>query len=481
MAEVAVIGGGMAGLTAGYYLRAQDVPFTLFEASDRVGGKVLTTVRDGHILEFGPHTLQRPNETLSEMMEALALDMVVQEADPAARARYIVRGGRPVAVPDSLRSFTSTPLLSTRAKLRLMKEPFVRRGPAGAAAEMAPAAADAEKPRHGMSKSAGRAGDESVADFIRRRFGREVLDYAANPFIAGIYGGDPEELSMRHAFPRLYRMERDRGSILTGMLRKAAGKALARLGRKTNTGSHGERRTSAGGPISFNGGMSSLPRTIADEFSDCIRLRTPALDIRRHDHGWTVEHSEGVDDVEAVIITTPPQESPFELPFAGDVRYPPLSVAALAYPKDAVGHPLDGFGLLVPEVEDTFRILGTLFSSTLFPTRAPAGHALLTSFVGGSRAPERADLPDEEFYALVDQDLRRLLDISAEPVFKARHRWAHAIPQYNIGYDDILEQLRALERAHAGLYFAGNYRGGVSLGDAAQSGRDAAERYHSGT
>jgi oxygen-dependent protoporphyrinogen oxidase len=169
-------------------------------------------------------------------------------------------------------------------------------------------------------------------------------------------------------------------------------------------------------------------------------------------------------------------DTPVDLTPLREVYYPPLSVLALGFPRDAVDHPLDGFGMLVPPVEEDLRILGTIFSSTLFPDRAPEDHVLLTTFVGGARAPDRATTDVETLQSLVEQDLDRLLGVTAAPAFRRHVHWPNAIPQYHLGYGAVTETLQALETHHPRLAFAGNYRQGVSVGDALTSGIEAADR-----
>ena len=436
MAGVAVIGGGIAGLTAGYYLQKSGVPFTLMEASGHTGGKVRSRQQEGYLLEFGPHTLQGRHEVLEEVIEELALAKRLQVAAPQARRRYIVRGRRPVAVPEGILSFLKTPLLSARAKLRLLREPF------------SPDPDDEH---------------ESVASFIRRRLGPEVLSYAVDPFVAGVYAGDPARLSMQHAFPRIHALEREAGGLFKGLFEATVRPASRRIPRRS--------------PFSFEGGMQTLPDALAASVSDRIRLDTHAEAIAPVEGMWKITTRDSEQLFDAVVLTVPLHAMPLELSPAPDVAYPPVAVAALAYPRAHIAHALDGFGLLVPSAERDYHILGALFTSTLFPERAPPGHALLTSFIGGARAPELAAAPDNELYNAVHEDLRRLLGITGAPVFRARHTWPHAIPQYHLRYDKVLARLDALEAAHTGLYFAGNYRGGVALGDAMKSGRDAVMRY----
>jgi oxygen-dependent protoporphyrinogen oxidase len=170
------------------------------------------------------------------------------------------------------------------------------------------------------------------------------------------------------------------------------------------------------------------------------------------------------------------------LPFAGEaqqlatVTYPPLSVIAFGYRRRDVGHPLNGFGLLVPDVERKIRVLGTLFTSSIFPERAPAGEVLLTSFVGGMRSPDLAEKERDELFDIVHEDLRLLLNASSSPVFRRHVFWKHSIPQYLIGYDDVLETIGQMESKMPGWFMAGNYRSGIAVGDAASSGLDAAQR-----
>ncbi len=438
---VAVIGGGISGLAAAWRLRQRGAPITLFEASDRTGGVIRTVQRDGFQIDEGPNTLVARSSTVTETIDALGIERV--PASEAAKSRYVVRDGALVAVPTSPPGLLSTPLLSARAKLRLLREPFVR---------------------------AGADEDEPLASFVRRRLGPEVLDYAVNPFVAGVYAGDPRRLSTRYAFPLLHTLEREHGSLVRGMIHRARNRG------------DGPAKPSAH-PFSFRDGAQALPDAFARAVgADAIRLGTPVTALRHDADGWTVTTDRGDERFGGVVSTVPLHrlseivfESDVDLgPFA-DVTYPPLSVLALGFRRTDVEHPLDGFGVLVPEREG-LGVLGALFSSTLFPGRAPAGHVLLTCFVGGMRRPDLADRPTDDLVALALADLRPLLGVRGEPTFVHRKLWRRAIPQYHVGYGRVVEAMEAMEARHPGLAIAGNVRRGISVGDALEAGLDAADR-----
>ena len=355
---VAVLGGGIAGLTAAWHLQRRGVPVVVLEAGSRAGG-VIDSKREGEWLwETGPNTLFENSEEIRRFVSALRLDGRCLEASPLARHRYVVHGGRPVALPGSALDFVRSPLLSWSAKLRLLGEPFRR-----AAAE---------------------ASDESVAEFVTRRLGPEFLDYIVNPFVAGIYAGDPAELSVRHAFPKLHALEQEHGSLARGSL---------------------ARRNASGGPrgrmVSFPDGLAEIPRALARELGFALRLNHRVTRLARTAAGWRVAFSatgmECEEDFSAVVCTLPPAKLaglgwPQALTAAavGELRtvhQPPVASVFLGFRREDVAHALDGFGFLAPAVEQR-RILGTLFSSTLFAGRAPAGHVALTTFVGGTRQPE---------------------------------------------------------------------------------------------
>lgn len=444
--RIAVVGGGISGLAAAWRLQQRGAAVTLFEASDRTGGVIRSRRERGFLVDEGPNTLVARSPVLSDVIAQVGIEDEQIPAGEAASARYIVREGRLVRVPMSPLGLLTTPLLSARAKLRLLREPFVRPG---------------------------EAAEESVADFVRRRLGPEVLDYAVNPFVAGVYAGDPERLSTRHAFPTLYALEREHGSLLRGMLHRVRHRADAPLKPSPH-------------PFSFRDGMQTLPDALARQLGDeAIRLRAAVVALRRDVGSWKVTiRNNGIDaeHFDGVVFTVPLHrlagidfETDVDLAPLAEVAYPPLSVLALGFRRADVEHSLDGFGVLVPEREG-LNVLGALFSSTLFPGRAPAGHVLLTCFVGGTRHPDLAARPESNLVALALDDLRPLLGVRGEPAFVHRTLWAHAIPQVHVGYGRVIETLDALEARHAGLSFAGNVRRGVSVGNALEAGLEAADR-----
>lgn len=445
MSRIAVIGGGISGLAAAWRLRARKVDVTLYEASPHIGGVIRSVRRDGFLVDEGPNTLVARHAVVEETIQALRLGDERVWASGEAGKRYVVRGGTAIALPTSPTAFLSTPIFSGRAKLRLLREPFVRPGTAD---------------------------DEPLADFVRRRLGPEVLDYAVDPFVGGIFAGDPARLSARWAFPTLWALERDHGSLVRGMLGRARH-------RKQNPTPKPSTR-----PFSFRDGMQTLPDALARALGNAVQTTTRVTALARDTDGWTVTTQsnarQAVARFDGVICTVPLHSLP-SLGLEGDdftafdtVSYPPVSVLALGLKQDQIAHTLDGFGVLVPSREP-FRLLGTLFSSSLFPERAPNDHALLTCFVGGARRPQTATLPTEDLVALVLGDLDRLLGVTGEPVFVHRAHWTHAIPQAEVGYGRVLEALEALEKRLPGLRFAGNYRRGISVGEALQCGLDAAE------
>ncbi len=444
MADVGVIGAGIAGLTAAYQLQHAGVDVEVLEASGRVGGMIGTERTNGYLVEMGPNSLRGSNEAQESVIASLGLESEVVEANDAASTRYVVREGRPQPLPMSPWTFLTTDLLSASAKLRLLGEPFVSSAPGGE--------------------------DESVASFVRRRLGPEVLDYMVDPFVGGIFAGDPDRLSLRNAFQRLHDMESEHGSLFRGLVHAARN-------RSTDDGP-------SRGLFSFRKGLQTLPDALATALNGRIRRNTSVQALRP---GGSVQvENDGAQRQHAydAVISTLPLHALTDIDFPtevdldplAEVPYPPVSVLALGFREDDVQHPLDGFGMLVPSVENEFRILGTIFSSTLFPQRAPDGHVLLTTFVGGMRHPDLGRADTQMLSARVQDDLDALLGLQGAPTFVRHVPWNRAIPQYMQGYDHVTETIETLESAHPWLTLAGNYRQGISVGDALESGADAADR-----
>lgn len=443
--RVAVLGAGLTGLTAAWHLRQSGLSPVVIEKSARVGGAIGAEQSDGWLHELGPNSLLEGSPEVAAFIEEVGLGPRRVYASPAARQRYIVRGGRLVAMPTSPMGFVATKLFSWRAKLALLGEPWRPRG-------------DVDR-------------DESVADFVVRRLGREFLDYAINPFVGGVYAGDPAALSVRHAFPKLHAIEQEHGSLIRGAVK---------------------RRNASGGPkgrmFSFPNGLAELPQALGRHLAGAVQLRTIVRAIRRTTNGWEIDclnPERSWTESVAAIVSALPADALATLVFEGvsgsdrltllrEIQHPPVVSVFTGFRRDTVRHPLDGFGALVPQVERG-SILGTLFSSTLFPGRAPDSHVALTTFVGGTRQPELAGLDDEKILRVVQSELGRLVGVSAAPVYTHLQRWPRAIPQYTLGYERFKNVMAEFETAAPGFFIGGNARDGISLASCMESGRRLAD------
>jgi oxygen-dependent protoporphyrinogen oxidase len=440
MGAVAIVGGGVAGLSAAYRLKQRGIRVVVYEA------------REGFIADLGPNSIAAPSPHLRALLTQLGLDGHLLPASPAARTRYIVKKKKLRPLPMSPQDFLTTRLLTNGAKLAFFGEALVDPGDGTV--------------------------EESVAAFVRRRFNQEILDYVANPFVAGIYAGNPEQLSVRHALPRLYGLERAHGSVVkafAGMMR----------GARRDEDAAGD----AGGMISFRTGIQELPEALARELHAEIRTRATVTQVRAGPKGWTVGAAfQPTELYDGVIYAAPAHcVDDVDLAFPGgdrlktlaSITHPPVAVLVLGFRREDVTHPLDGFGFLVPEIERR-HVLGVVFSSTLFAGRAPDGHVLLTAFVGGVRNPDLANADLPTITARVHDDLRALLGATGEPTFRAFHLWPKAIPQYDLSYGRFKDIMDDVERRNPGFALAGSYREGVSLAEAIASGEAAAERVAAG-
>ena len=453
MKSAAIIGAGITGLTAAFYLKRKGVPVTVYEAGSRVGGVIQSLRQDGWLAEFGPNTVLETSPKIAQLVRDAGLQSRRLDPDPKAEARYVVRYGRPIEMPGSPLGFFTTKLFTAGAKLAVLREPFVPRR------------------RDGV--------EESIAEFVVRRLNREFLDHAIDALVAGIYAGDPRKLSVQQAFPKLAQLEARYGSLIRGQI-------FGARERKRR----GEVAKDRAPKFSFDEGLQVLPDTLATHLGEALKLNATVTKLAQTGDGWGVTASNVEAAHSAVIycgtaprlaeleIVAAPQAQPGERidlsPFS-EIRYPPVASVVLGFRREDVAHPCEGFGMLIPKIEG-FQILGTIFSSSLFPNRAPAGHLTLTSYVGGERHPELALLPAEKLVALVCEDLQGLLGVTGKPAFQHCVLYPKAIPQYNIGYGRYRALMSEIEARATGLFFAGHFRDGISVGDTIVSGCNVVER-----
>ena len=449
MRSAAIIGAGIAGLTTAFYLKRQGVAVTVYEAGPRAGGVIQSVRKDGFLAEYGPNTILETSPKIAQLVRDAGLESRRLTPDPKAEARYLVRHRKPIPMPSSPPGFLTTELFSWQAKLAVLREPFI-------------------KPRRDGV-------EESIGQFVVRRFNQEFLDHAIDALVAGIYAGDPNKLSLPHAFPKLKALEDNYGSMIKGNI-------LGARARKKS----GEVAKDRAPKFSFDEGLQVITDGLAAQLGDAVKLNSPVEKLRRTAKGWTVATPNASTEHDLVIycgtahrltelVVEQADGTTVDFkPFA-EISYPPVASVVLGFRREDVTHPCAGFGMLIPKIAG-FKILGTIFSSALFPDRAPAGHVTLTSYVGGARYPELASLPADQLAEVVLADLRILLGVQAKPVFTHCAFYPRAIPQYNVGYGKYRELLTDIEHRTPGLLFAGHYRDGVSLGDSIVSGVNMAER-----
>ena len=413
--DVVVIGAGITGLTCAYRLQKLGFDVLVLESSDRVGGVIRSESINGHLVEWGAGSLLPTEHTIGFLDELGLLDDLI-EANPKS-PRYIVVDGQMKAIPFGPLSF--------KGLLRAFCEPFVRT-------------------KSGVSGNP----DESVASFFRRRFGPEAHDRMAAPFVAGIYAGDTEKLSIGATFPRMLEVERTHGSLMTGMLR---GKSKT---QSKTAQQHLPRRT--GRISSFTKGMETLPRRIAEDLT--IRFNSSGVRIGTDVHPKATVVAIPAYQAASIFEETDPAISSA----LSSIEYAPIVVAATSLPVEGLTESHRGFGFLVAKGE-RLNILGTVFNSSLFADRAPHNRLLLTTFLGGATKPEAFDWPDQRVWDVVCAEVKLVLksSVSPEPVALFRHR--RAIPQYTIGHRTRTEDLRNELKRCPGLFLAGNYLDGVSV------------------
>ena len=455
--DIVVIGGGISGLSAAYRIR-QALPrasIALLEADARVGGKVQTEYRDGFTLEAGPNGFLDSKPSTIQLCRDLGLgERLLVASEGSRKNRYLFLKGELQRLPGDPFGLLRTPLLSIRGKLSMLTEPFRRRG------RNLPA-------------------EESVAEFARRRFGREAASIFVDALVTGIHAGDPEKLSVRAAFPRLVKMEAEAGSVFRGFLR--ASKLKKRAAEARGEQSQPQRMWS------FAGGLGVLIDALRDSLGSIVHTGVTVRRIERAPTGYLV-HGEGHDrwPADVVVHTAPASaqaESLRELDPAlaeelASVKYTPVNVVLIGYRTQDAPLAPDGFGYIAPQ--HTRRdVLGVQWCSAIFPGRAPPGLVLWRALCGGINRADATRWPDDTLVSAVHREMQLAMKVTAPPVFTRVIHWPQAIPQYEVGHIGRLARIDALAAKHPGLILGGNSHRGVALNDCTEQAEVIASKVSS--
>jgi protoporphyrinogen/coproporphyrinogen III oxidase len=449
--KIVVIGAGISGLTTAYLLNKEGYDVIVLEQKDRVGGSVETVSADGFLFDKGPNSGLETTPLIQQLVKELNLENQFVYANREGNKRYILRNGQLYALPMSPPAFLKTKLFSGKAKLRLLAEPFIGRSKDGYY--------------------------QSIAEFVTRRLGKEFLDYAINPFVAGVYAGKPEELSVKSAFPKLYALEEEYGGLIIGTIRSI---------RKRKKSKEVSKQSAK--MFSFKDGMKVLPEAIAEELGNRVSMGVEVTSVRKTVEGnYGVTFKDGNQNLTLladIVLSTVPAYKAAELfghfdeeliKHLNEIYYPPVLVLYLVYDRKVIGQPLDGFGFLIPEKEEK-SFLGAIWSSVIFPNRTDATKAAFTLFIGGSRDAGFVDDVEQMVIDRARREFELIMKISAEPVLISKRLWSKAIPQYNLGYVEHENFFDHFEKDNKGIVLSGNYRGGISVGDCIKNSELVAQR-----
>jgi len=454
MKRIAIIGGGISGLSAAFHLErlgqaGVDVEYSLYESGPRFGGVLLTEQIDGCVVEAGPDSFLSEKPWATELCRQVGIgDQLIGSNDADRRTCILVNGnlvplpdGLMFMVPTNLTAAAISPLFSARTKMRIAREWF-------------------DSPRHVEA-------DESVAAFIERHYGVEMVERLADPLLSGVYGGEASNLSVRAVLPRFAEMEAKYGSLGRGMM--AARKAVNPTGQRSIF-------------TTLQNGMQTMADAIITRLSpEALHVHTPVQAIQPQGHSWVVSAGFGSDQFDAVIVATPATAAAriinmASLELSGELAAIPYSssiTVALVYGDEVRAALPAGFGFLVPRTVG-FNLLATTFVHNKFPHRAPADRALLRCFLGGTRGETMLDLTDQQILGVVRDEIRQILGISAEPRATRIYRWKKAMAQYNVGHLDRIRRIEELVQKLPGLTLAGNAYRGIGVSDCVRSGQDAA-------
>ena len=437
MKKVLVIGGGISGLTTAYWLHKSGIDVTVLEKESRAGGSIRTVKDNGYLIECGPNSTLDLYKEADDLCESLGLSAEKIYGDEGAKNRYVVKDGRLRTLPMGPLQFLTTDLWTVKGKLRLLCEPFV--------------------PKFDDSC------EESIAEFVIRRTGQEFLNYAIDPFVTGVFAGDPYQLSFKSCFPKMYALEKDHGGLAKGAL----------FGRKKKGEPKRKMRL-----FSFRDGLETLPEAIRKSLGDRFVGGCNVLSVKKADGGFEVIAGTGrgwVFTADTVVIATPAWVTAKLLQPMSDIisahlmqiKYVPVVIVFTGFDKTHIKHNLDGFGFLVPRKEARARgynILGSIWSSSIFPGRAPDGKAAFTTMLGGARNSDILKHSDRELLEMALRDLRFVLEIEAKPHYVQIVRHTMAIPQYTVGHQARIESVQEALKKIPELYLTGNYINGVSVG-----------------
>jgi oxygen-dependent protoporphyrinogen oxidase len=455
MKKVVIVGGGISGLAVAYLLleKKKNLDITVLESDNRAGGKIWTDKAEGYLCEKGANGFLDNKPRTLELCKSLGIEPV--RSNENSKKRFIYLKGKLNALPESAPSFIKSGLLSWSCKLRILLEYNAPRGPE----------------------------DETVADFIIRRLGKEALERLIDPMCSGIYAGDPYKMSIKSCFARIKELEQEYGGLIKALL---AIKKQKKLQQKAS----GDTKVSVapGGTLtSFYNGAQTITDALAEKLKDRLHLGVQVHGISRERGAYQLYTSKETIEADIVILASPSYATAEILKdldseiskILSDIPYPHVSVVCFGYKKEKIGNPLNGFGFLVPHIEGR-KILGSLWDTSIFPNRASEGYALLRTMVGGAKSPEMALLDDDKIISMVFDELKPILSFKTEPDLIRIYRWDKAIPQYLLGHSKRLVSIEERLRSHPGLYLTGNAYKGIGINDCVESGYKLADEIIAG-